>query len=282
MSTPQTFELGILNKGYFDGGDGGPLRYTPEQMAQTCAEMELDLEITVRANGHIKPERAPDELPPMADALAKKGRKLLCLALDTVRPDEPHWQNTVLTAKKLGLKQYRHRGFKYAPGQPLKQQVANFHAMAREFADFNRQVGLQAVYQIHCGREMAGGAAWDLDMILGDIDPKWFAIAFDVRHVMVEQGLSWPNAVELLGPRIAALCIKSFKWDGKKPVDVPLGRGNVDQEIVKQVVAAHGGPLPTFIHLEHRPAVPVPFAQRAEIVEAFRADARVLRGWLGI
>lgn len=40
--------------------------------------------------------------------------------------------------------------------------------------------------------------------------------------------------------------------------------------------------MPTFIHLEHRPAVPVPFAQRAEIVEAFRADARVLRGWLGI
>jgi len=129
---------------------------------------------------------------------------------------------------------------------------------------------------------MAGGAAWDLDQILSDIDPQWFAIAFDVRHVMVEQGLSWPNAVELLGPRIAALCIKSFQWDGRKPVDVPLGQGNVDQEIVRQVVAAHGGPMPTFIHLEHRPAVPVPFAQRAEIVEAFRADARVLRGWLGI
>jgi hypothetical protein len=28
--------------------------------------------------------------------------------------------------------------------------------------------------------------------------------------------------------------------------------------------------------------VPVPFARRADVVEAFKADANVLRGWLGI
>jgi hypothetical protein len=59
----------------------------------------------------------------------------------------------------------------------------------------------------------------------------------------------------------------------------------VKKAIVDQVIAAHGGPLPICIHIEHFKGktgrlAPVPFAERATIVEAFRADARVLRSWL--
>ena len=281
MSTP-TFDLGILGKSFLDGGDGGPLRYTPDQMAQTCAELGLDLELTVRANGHIKPENVPNELPAMVEAMARRGRRILCIALDTVRPDAPHWARAIRTAKQLGIPQYRHRGFKWEAGKPFKPQIANFNAMAREFAAVNKEVGIQALYQIHAGREMAGSAAWDLDLILGDIDPKLFGVAFDLRHVMVEQGFSWPNAIQLLAPRIAHLCVKSFRWEGRKVADVPLSSGVVDKDAVLQVVAAHGGPLPTVIHLDYMPTVPVPFAERAGIVQTFRADAEVLRGWLGI
>ena len=98
-------DIGILEKWFFDGGDGGPLKYTPEQMAQTLDEMGLDLELTLRKNGHITPEKAPDELPVMAAALAKKNRRMLWVALDTVRPDEPHWEKAIRTAKELGIPQ---------------------------------------------------------------------------------------------------------------------------------------------------------------------------------
>src|SRR5262245_37010085 len=57
------FEIGLLEKWFFDGGDGGPLKYTPDEMAQTLDEIGLDLELTLRKNGHITPEKAPDELP---------------------------------------------------------------------------------------------------------------------------------------------------------------------------------------------------------------------------
>jgi sugar phosphate isomerase/epimerase len=281
------FEIGLLEKWFFDGGDGGPLKYTPDEMAQTLDEIGLDLELTLRKNGHITPEKAPDELPAMVAALAKKNRRILWVALDTVRPDEPHWEKAIRTAKQLGVPQYRHRGFSYRDGQPLKTQIANFRSMAKEFAAANKEIGIQAVYQIHAGRTAAGSAAWDLDMILDDIDPKLFGVAFDTQHVMVEQGKSWPNAVQLLAPRTVALCVKSFKWEGDQTVQVPLGQGRVKKDIVAQVVAAHGGPLPVCIHNEYFTGTagklaPVPFVQRAEIVKAFRADAEVLRGWLGI
>ncbi len=281
------YDIGILEKWFFDGGNGGPLKYTPDEMAQTLDEIGLDLELTLRKQGHISPEKAPDELPVMAAALAKKNRRILWVAMDTVRPDEPHWEKALRTAKQLGVPQYRHRGFQYRPGSPLKAQIANFHSMAKEFAAANKEIGIQAVYQIHAGRQMAGSAAWDLDLILGDIDPKDFGVAFDVQHVMVEQTMSWPNAVEVLAPRTVALCVKSFKFEGEQQIEVPLGEGRVKKAIVDQVIAAHGGPLPICIHIEHfmgtaGKLAPVPFAQRAAIVEAFRADARVLRSWLGL
>ncbi|MCX6950724.1 MAG: TIM barrel protein [Verrucomicrobia bacterium] len=286
-AAPGRYDIGILEKWFFDGGNGGPLKYTPDEMAQTLDEIGLDLELTLRKQGHITPEKAPDELPVMVAALAKKQRRILWVALDTVRPDEPHWEKAVRVAKANGVPQYRHRGFQYAPGKPLKAQIANFHSMAKEFAAANKEIGIQAVYQIHAGQRMAGSAAWDLDMILGDIDPKFFGVAFDTQHVMMEQSLAWPNAVELLAPRTVALCVKSFKWEGDRTVEVPLGQGRVKKAIVDQVIAAHGGPLPICIHIEHfmgaaGKLAPVPFAERAAIVEAFRADARVLRGWLGL
>jgi sugar phosphate isomerase/epimerase len=279
------YDIGILEKWFFDGGDGGPLKYTPEQMAQTLDEIGLDLELTLRKQGHITPEKAPDELPVMVAALAKKNRRILWVAMDTVRPDEPHWEKAVRVAKQLGVPQYRHRGFQYVNGKPLKAQIANFNSMAKEFAAANKQIGIQAVYQIHAGPRHAGSAAWDLDMILEGIDPQHFGVAFDTQHVMVEQGTAWPTAVQLLAPRTVALCVKSFKWEGDNKVNVPLGEGRVKKTIVDQVIAAHGGPLPICIHNEYWNGgrlAPVPFAQRAGIVEAFRADAKVLRGWLGV
>jgi sugar phosphate isomerase/epimerase len=279
------YEIGLLEKWFFDGGNGGPLKYTPDQMAQTLDEIGLDLELTLRRQGHITPEKAPDELPVMAAALAKKNRKILWVAMDTVRPDEPHWEKALRVARQLGIPQYRHRGFQYARGKPLKEQIANFHSMAKEFAAANKEIGIQAVYQTHAGAQMAGSGAWDLDLILGDIDPKYFGVAFDTQHIMVEQGLAWPNAVQLLAPRTVALCVKSFKWEGDNKVEVPLGEGRVKKAIVDQVVAAHGGPLPICIHNEYwngGKLEPVPFAARGPIVAAFRHDAQVLREWLGI
>jgi len=266
--------IGLLEKWFFE-------KYTPDEMAQVCDEIGLDLELTVRRDGHIKPERVPDELPPMVAALAKRKRRILFVALDTVRPDEPYWPQVLKTAKNLGITQYRHRGFKYEAGKPLKAQIANFNSMAREFAAASKEIGIQALYQTHSGREMAGAAVWDLDQILDGIDPKYFGVAFDTKHVLVEQGYSWPNALQLIAPRIAALCVKSYRWEDDKALTVPLRVGVVKPTVVQQVIALCGN-VPICIHNEYLPFKPVPFAERAATVMAFRDDAQVLREWLGL
>ena len=59
-SVSKQYDIGILEKWFFDGGNGGPLKYTPDEMAQTLDEIGLDLELTLRKQGHITPEKAPD------------------------------------------------------------------------------------------------------------------------------------------------------------------------------------------------------------------------------
>ena len=103
-----TFDIAILGKWFFDGGNGGPLKYTPEQMAQTLDEIGLDLELTARRQGHITPERIPDELPAMVAALAKKNRRIMAIALDTVRPDEPHWEKASIESEEFEIPQPLH------------------------------------------------------------------------------------------------------------------------------------------------------------------------------
>jgi hypothetical protein len=197
-----------------------------------------------------------------------------------VRPDEPHIESTLRAAKKLGIQRYRHRGFSYVAGKPIKQQVADFRSQAKAFAAMNKEIGVTALYQNHAGANAVGAAIWDIDTILDDIDPTQFGVALDTRHLVVELGRAWPTGIRLIAPRVQSLYVKSFRWDRDKTIETPLSQGIIDQEVIDHALAGQPN-LPICLHVEHLKLQPVPFAERASTVAAFRDDARVLRGWLG-
>jgi hypothetical protein len=270
---PARFPIAAFEKHFFE-------KYTPEQLAQTADEMDLNIELTVRPDGHIKPENSPDELPRFVEALAKKNRRILVVAASFVRPDEPHIEKTLRTTRQLGIRHYRHRGFKYDLTKPIKPQIANFRSMARDWAAIHKSVGITGLYQNHAGADYVGAAIWDIDQVLDGIDPQLFALALDTRHLVVEQGRAWPSAVKMIAPRVGSLFVKSFRWNTDRPVETPLADGIIKKNVVDAIVAGHES-LPVCMHVEHLRLQPVPFAERAATVEAFRADARVLREWLG-
>lgn len=269
----RSFEIAGFEKHFYE-------KYSPEELAQTCEEMDLHVELTVRPEGHIKPVNTADELPVMVEALARRNRRILIIASSFVRPDEPHIEQTLRTARKLGIRYYRHRGFSYVPDKPIKAQLAEFRTQAREFAAMNREIGITGLYQNHAGAKSVGAAIWDIDAVLDDIDPDDFGLALDTRHLLVEQGQAWPAAVRMISPRVRSLFVKSFKWNRDRPVETPLSDGIVTKAMVDQILAGHAT-LPVCLHVEHVKLQPVAFADRAGIVNVFRDDARVLRTWLG-
>jgi sugar phosphate isomerase/epimerase len=268
------FEIAGFEKHFYEA-------YSPEELAQTCDEMDLHVELTLRPEGHIKPANAADELPRMAAALERRNRRILIIATSFVRPDEPHLEATLRAARKLGIRHYRHRGFSYAPGTPIKTQLTAFRSQAKEFAAMNKEIGITGLYQNHAGASSVGAAIWDIDTVLDDIDPDHFGLALDTRHLLVEQGRAWPTAVRMISPRVRSLFVKSFKWDRDRTIETPLSDGIITKAMIDQIVEAHPT-MPVCLHVEHAKLQPVAFADRAGIVKIFRDDAAVLRGWLGM
>ncbi len=101
-----------------------------------------------------------------------------------------------------------------------------------------------------------GGPVWDLYHILKNLDPQFLGVQYDVRHGMVEGGVSWPLGMKLLSPWIGTTDIKDYIWekDNKgvwKVKNVPIGEGMVDwktyfTEYKKLNIAA-----PVSIHYEY-------------------------------
>jgi sugar phosphate isomerase/epimerase len=108
-----------------------------------------------------------------------------------------------------------------------------------------------------------------------DYPPSDFAVAFDIRHATVEGGLAWPVHFNLMTPHLGAVYVKDFAWEGGKPKNVPLGKGQVDPRFFGMLrKMAYAGPISVHVeYLENEGNPPN--------VEALRTDVATLRKLMG-
>src|SRR5437588_6807948 len=79
-----------------------------EETANTVEKIGWDgIECPVRPKGQIEPERAPDELPRLVDALKKRGKELTILTTAITSVSQPHAEQLLRMAAKLGVRRYR-------------------------------------------------------------------------------------------------------------------------------------------------------------------------------
>jgi sugar phosphate isomerase/epimerase len=246
-----------------------------DDLADSMAEMGFDgIEATVRRGGYIEPPRAVDELPKLAEALAKRNLKITMITTDVNRADDPQTEPLLRTAARLGIPMYRMRYYNYDLNRSVTEQLTAIRPALKELAALNGELGIQAVYQNHAGAENVGSMLWDLHGQLHDIPVEQIALAFDIRHATVEAGLSWPALYNAMRPRIACVYAKDFDWVGRRAEHVPLGKGRVDRAFFTRLLAdKFQGPIS--LHVEYLEDGTV-----EENLAALRRDFSVLRDWL--
>lgn len=202
------------------------------EMAELAHNVGFDgVDLTVRPNGHVLPERVKTDLPKAVQAL--KSNSLLANRMTTAitKADDPLTHDILETAASLGIKNYRMGWFAYNQSITVQQNIENFNSELRKFEKLNKKLGLKAAYQNHAG-EMCGGPVWDIGLMLEGIDPEYVGVRYDIRHATVEGGTSWPVGMKFLAKKINSFDVKDFYWketDGKwAPFNVPLGNGMVD------------------------------------------------------
>jgi sugar phosphate isomerase/epimerase len=244
-----------------------------DEMAARIAEAGFNgVEVTAREkDSYIHPERAADELPRLSEALAKNGLEITILTTDITRADQAHAEQLLRVAQKAGVKRYRLGFDTYDLSQPIVPQLVALRPAYEDLAAMNREIGIAALYQNHCGAKYVGATLWDLHSLIKDYPTSELACVFDIRHATVEGGEAWPVYYDQMKPHTAALSVKDFRWNGRKSQHVPLGNGQVDPQFFKMVRESDfSGPVS--VHVEF-----LPQGDALANVEALKTDLATLR-----
>jgi sugar phosphate isomerase/epimerase len=228
------------------------------ETAEICARLGFEgLDLTLRAGGHVLPERVEDDLPKAAGIIRQAGLKLAMVTTDIVDTRTPHAESILKTLKALGVRHYRWGNLRYDLNKSIPGQLAEFKLQVKDLAAMNRQYGVCGMYHTHSGRGLVSASFWDLYLLLKGFDPDAVSANFDIGHATVEGGLGgWVHSAKLLTPFIRGVAVKDFAWERNakgvwQPHWCALGRGMVNfREFLQMLKAARfAGPLQ--LHMEY-------------------------------
>ncbi|MDF1859014.1 MAG: sugar phosphate isomerase/epimerase [Verrucomicrobiales bacterium] len=249
-----------------------------DEQARLISEMGFaGIEGTVRKGGHVEPDSVEKDLPRQIEALRECGVEMTVMTTDINNVDQEIHRSVLTTAADLGVTRFRMGSIKYTYDRPIDEQLADIRAIFQKLITFCKPLGIQPLYQNHSGAGRFGAGLWDLQEILKDVDPADAAVAFDIRHAVVEGGLSWPTEFHLIRPHFGMVYCKDFVWEqnSQKPRNVPLGTGRVDYPKFFSLLEKSHYNGPISLHMEykdHRDPKVLP-----ESIEAIKADLESLR-----
>src|SRR4030095_1546399 len=119
-----------------------------EDMAAASAEMGFDgVDLTVRPDGHVLPERVESDLPRATETMRKVGLAPLMMVTAVQDADNSTDKKVLETAVKLGIQYYRMNWYSYPKGTSIPESLRNFQQQIRALSLLNKELGLTGCYQ---------------------------------------------------------------------------------------------------------------------------------------
>ncbi|HEU5146941.1 MAG TPA: sugar phosphate isomerase/epimerase family protein [Chryseosolibacter sp.] len=224
-------------------------------MAEAAAEIGFDgVDLTVRPKGHVLPEHVAEDLPKAVEAIRKAGLSHTMMTTAVQDATNSTDKKLLETAAKLGIDFYRMNWLRYPDGKTIPEAITQFQETIKNLGTLNKKLGIVGCYQNHSGN-LAGASLWELWDILQKADKQHMGVQYDIRHAVVEGGLSWKNGLRLIRPDIKILAIKDFLWAKKNGAyvvqNVPLGEGMVDFKAYFALLKEYNINVPVSLHYEY-------------------------------
>ena len=250
------------------------------QSAEVTAEAGLEgIDCAVRPGGEILPEDAAKRMPQYAQALAKRGLRILLATTAIQGVSSPHAREILETSKTLGMRYYRLGFWNHRPGLPPEQLYARIESSLKELAALNRELGLCALFQNHSSPNpktaYVGSDLAEMYRIVKNFHPDQLAVAFDLGHAIIAHGDQWRSHFDQLKKHIRVVYVK----DMRRPSQfVPFGQGEFGRTNFFRLLAEMNYHAPLSMHVEYDWA-PDGKKTRALLVETLKRNRRVLGQW---
>ena len=258
-------------------------------MASAVSEMGFDgIDLTVRPDGHVTPERVAEDLPRALEAIKKAGLNLQMITTAITSADDPFTEPILKTASSLGISYYRTGWIPYDEKVSIEDNLKNIQSRLSKLSLLNAKYGIRGQYQNHSGSNF-GAPLWDLGTVLKGIDSPWMGSQYDILHATVEGANSWPLGLKLLKPYIGTMDIKDFRWTMKDRLSheqvTPLGEGVVDFKKYFKLLKEYSIQGPFSLHYEYplggaENGAKVITARKEEVFAAMKKDLATLRRML--
>jgi sugar phosphate isomerase/epimerase len=212
------------------------------------------VDLTVRAGGHVLPERAPEDLPRAIEAIKASGASVPMVTTELTSAGNPLAKPLLQAAARAGVTYFKPGYWRYSSSPDVRAQVAKVGEDLAGLAALARDCGIELGFHNHAA--YIGAAFWEIAPAMDKLDPKWAGYYFDPRHAVAEGGGgTWKAATYLAAPRMKMMAIKDFYWE-KSPKgwvihDCPLGEGQVDWPWVGKALADAKFAGPISMHLEY-------------------------------
>jgi len=228
-----------------------------EQLGKTSRELGFHgVDLTVRAKGHVPPERAAEDLPRAVETVRSHGVAVPMITTELLSAANPAARPIFSTAGSLKIPCLKPGYYRYGKEDPEKR-VAEVRRDLQTLLELGKEHSVQIGFHNHSG-DYVGMAVWDTREIIRDLDPRWVGYYFDPGHSVIEGGLmGWQVALKLVAPRLKMVALKDFYWDkqdGRWRVRwCPMGEGMVDWPRVFASFAAARFTGPMSLHVEYNP-----------------------------
>jgi L-ribulose-5-phosphate 3-epimerase len=203
-----------------------------KSLGEKTSEMGFTgIDLTVRPDGHVRPQSVEKDLPKAVEEIRKGGSQ--CIMMSTVIEKASSSADVAVlnAASDCGIKYYRTNWFKYPTEQSMPEALNEYSHQIMELGELNKKLNLVGCYQNHAGT-LVGSSIWEVYKIIESANQQFFGAQYDIRHAMVEGAISWTNGFELIHNRIKTIVLKDFRWEKVKGkwqlLDVPIGEGMVD------------------------------------------------------
>ncbi len=213
------------------------------------------VDLPVRSNGFFDVTEMASKLPPFIRECTNLGMEMPVLTTEMTLSKLPEWEGFLQVLSGEGIKHYR-MGWMPFPSKNIVPELRLLNGQMKRVADMHAKYGICGHYQNHAGTRI-GGSVWELHHLLEGIDPDHIGVQFDLRHAVVEGYQSHETVFYLIADKIRSFDIKDFVWGrnskgkGDVPVNVLLGEGNVNFELLLEHPKFKDMSMPKIIHAEY-------------------------------
>jgi L-ribulose-5-phosphate 3-epimerase len=212
------------------------------------------IDLTVRTEGHVLPERVTTDLPKAVAAIRAEGLEVPMISTELLSADHPTARPILETAGKLSIGYIKAGYYRFK----LVNVLEEFREAGRQFpglVELAGKNGVQVGYHNH--PNYVGASIWDMVSVMEPLDPRWCGYYLDLGQISANIGEDeWKIATDLVLPRLKMVAIKDFTWIPGGPrklraVVCPLGKGMAPLREFLQTLAQSDFHGPISLHEEY-------------------------------